>query len=84
MLIDGFGKAKNCVLDPSEKSYFRAGGKLVAAWMSPDLDTKWDERKSRCYKDLAPENADVASDQDFDPGLAGNCRLIQIGERRKK
>jgi hypothetical protein len=81
MLIESFGMAKNCVLDASEKSYFRAGGKLVAAWMSPELDTKWDARKSRCYKDLSPENAEVASGQDFDPGLAGNCRLIRVGKQ---
>jgi hypothetical protein len=80
-LIDKFGKAKNCVLDASEKSYFRAGGKLVAAWMSPELDTNWDDRKSRCYKDLVPERAELSTDKDFTPGLAGNCRLIRVGKQ---
>jgi hypothetical protein len=79
-LIDSFGPAKDCILNKSEDGYFRAGGVMVAQWFSPELSTKWDERKSRCYGELKVEPVDPAkaSQGDFDPGIAGHCRLIRV------
>ena len=78
MLIDSFGKAKKCILDKSKQAYFRARGKLVAQWASPFYGTHWDDRKSRCYKDLTVEKVDPAKVGSTSPGLAGHCKLIKI------
>jgi hypothetical protein len=81
-LVDSFGEGKKkCILDTSEAAYFRTKGKMVAQWFSPELDTKWDSRKSKCYKDIKPETIDitkVSDDDDFDSGLAGNCRILKV------
>lgn len=80
MLVDSLGDAKDCVLDRSAAAYFRAGGKLVAQWFSPTLSGEWDQRKSKCYKELTPETVDPAKakEGEFDPGIAGHCRLIRV------
>ncbi len=84
MLIDSFGPAKDCILDRSETSYFRTGGKMVAQWFSPDLSGEWDDRKSKCYSAITPEIVDPkkSTDGDFDPGIAGHCRLIQVEKKK--
>lgn len=79
-LIESFGPAKHCIIDPSEKSYFRNNGRLVALWLTPEFSTEWNARKSRCYGALKPETVDPAkvNPDDVDPGLAGQCRLIRV------
>lgn len=79
-LKNSFGKAKGCILDESEAAYFRAGGKLVALWASPTLDTKWDERKSICYKNLPEETVDptTARGGDVESDLVGHCKLVKV------
>jgi hypothetical protein len=81
-LIDSFEKTKRCILDTSEKAYFNAGGKLIAQWFSPTLSDKWDDRKSKCYKDMVIENIDISkiADKNFDAGILGTCCLIKIGK----
>lgn len=79
MLIDSFGDAKGCILDSSEDAYFRANGKLVAIWASPSFSTAWDERKSKCYKDLSVKEVKSTAGMQ-DPGIAGHCKLIRIKE----
>jgi hypothetical protein len=78
MLVDTFGDAKGCIIDRSETAYFRAGGKLVAQWYSPEFDTNWDQRKSRCVAGLTPQKVDPTSAEDFSPGLAGNCKRLKV------
>jgi len=83
MLIDSFGDAKDCILNASEEGYFKAGGKMVAQWFSPEYSTDWDNRKSRCYADLTPEVVDPskAKEGDYAPGIAGHCRLIRVEKK---
>jgi hypothetical protein len=80
-VINGFGSAKKCVLETSEKAYFRAGGKLMALWSHPNGEVKWDPRKSICYKALQVVQADPSSKKDFSPGLAGKCKLIRVDKK---
>lgn len=83
MLIDSFGEAKGCILNSTEDGYFKAGGKMVAQWFSPDYSTDWDVRKSRCYTDLTAETVDPAKvkEGEFETGIAGHCRLIRVEEK---
>ncbi len=84
MLIDAFGPSKGCILDRSETSYFRTGGKMVAQWFSPDLSGEWDARKSRCYSEVTPETVDPSktNEGDLAPGIAGHCRLIRVEKKK--
>jgi hypothetical protein len=77
-LIDSFGPAKDCILDTSQSSYFRAGSRMVAVWYSPDLDTKWNDRESVCHSKLKPEKVDPAKSGSLEPGLGMHCRLIMV------
>lgn len=80
-LIESFGETKKCILDTSEEAYFRAGGRMIAQWFSPELTTMWNPRKSVCYKDLKPETVDPATAGDLDPSLEGHCRLIRVEKK---
>ena len=80
LLVDSFKRAADCILDRSEDAYFRAAGKMVAQWASPEFSTDWDERKSLCYKDLSVVPVDPSTTPDASPGIAGHCKLIRIEE----
>lgn len=79
-LINSFGPKKACIINKSEKGYFQAGGALIAQWFSPELSKEWDERKSKCYAALNVELVDPTKAKvgEFDPGIAGHCRLIKV------
>lgn len=78
MLGDAFGKAKKCILKPTEDSYFAAGGKWVAQWFNPTLSTEWDVRKSKCYSDLTAEVVDPTKTPKIGFDITGHCRLIKV------
>jgi len=80
MLPDSFGKAKKCILRPTEPAYFDAGGKWVAQWFNPMLSTEWDVRKSKCYSEVAPETVDPAATPKIGFDLTGHCRLIRVSK----
>jgi hypothetical protein len=78
-LIDSFGAAKDCILDTSPESYFRAGGKMVAEWVNPEDETTFDKRKSKCFKSLQTEKAEPRkSKASFDPTIESNCKLVKV------
>jgi hypothetical protein len=80
MLPDSFGKAKKCILRPTEDAYFDAGGKWVAQWFNPVLSTEWDVRKSKCYSEVTPEAIDPAQTPKIGFDLTGHCRLIRVSK----
>ena len=52
---------------------------MVAEWVSPTDETRFDERKSKCFKSLKTEKADPKkSKAGFDPGIEGNCKLVKV------
>ncbi len=78
MLIETFGDSKKCIFDKSESAYFLTGGKFVAQWASPTMSTAWDERKSKCYNNMAVEKVVPKKGIDTSPGIAGHCKLIKV------
>jgi hypothetical protein len=71
---DKLGAERKCILNPSERGFFAAGGRFVALWFNPDFTGKWVPGKSVCYKSVTPQVVDP------DKALAEtqDCRLIEV------
>lgn len=81
MALESFQESRKCVLDRSIEAYFRAGGKLVAAWFSPRRSTEFDPLYSRCYASVTPEVVDPLKVLKGQSPISHDCRLLQVDKK---
>jgi len=87
-LMDGtagnLGTARKCILNPSEKGFFAAGGSFVSVFFNQVSSTQWDPKSSVCYKNANVQKVDPANP----PADLGACQLIEVkakdGEEKPK
>ena len=73
-------KSTACILDRTPAAYFRAGGKLVAAWFSPIRSGGFDPLYSRCYSEVNPETVDPVKVLKGAPSTSHECHLLRVEE----
>jgi hypothetical protein len=74
-----FGDAEKCIVNPTQKGYFKAGGHFVSVWFNPTFTADFDPKQSVCFKDAKRQEVDPAQAA---AAAAQSCQIIEVDASR--